>query len=203
MDSEKYAVIETLEVEDEDQRRTRMGSLLRRLDASSSAAGEAVNDTPRMDDRTAATVPPLELLSRVQAFLPQLAASNAELSRRIRDDPRSVDIENTAEAEQYIEMASIFSQLAHHGPAPPDTPYDADLREEDTFSESASSDSSGIDSGSESDSDVSESDVSDEGDTSSEESEKILRPIKPLPKRALRKPNIVVVGEEPLARGEP
>lgn len=46
------------------------------------------------------------VLSRVQAFLPELAASNAELARRAREDPKSVDIENTAADERYIEMAS-------------------------------------------------------------------------------------------------
>jgi len=42
-----------------------------------------------------------KLLSRVQAFLPQLEASNAILAQA---DPKSVDIENVPEGAQYIEM---------------------------------------------------------------------------------------------------
>ena len=45
------------------------------------------------------------VLSRVQAFLPELAASNADLLQRAREDPSSVDIESVnAEDPQYIEM---------------------------------------------------------------------------------------------------
>ena len=46
------------------------------------------------------------MLSRVQAFLPQLAESNAELARRAQSDPSAVDIENVDGDEAYIEMAS-------------------------------------------------------------------------------------------------
>lgn len=46
------------------------------------------------------------MLSRVQAFLPQLAESNAELARRVQSDPSAVDIENVNADEAYIEMAS-------------------------------------------------------------------------------------------------
>jgi hypothetical protein len=45
---------------------------------------------------------PATVLSRVQAFLPQLKASNALLARR---DPKSIDIENVGDEEgQYIQM---------------------------------------------------------------------------------------------------
>ena len=48
------------------------------------------------------------MLSRVQAFLPELAASNADLLRQAKEDPNSVDIENVDDDQaQYIEMVSL------------------------------------------------------------------------------------------------
>ena len=48
---------------------------------------------------------PLSVLSRVQAFLPQIEASNALLTQRMQEDPASVDIEHISEgSQQYIEM---------------------------------------------------------------------------------------------------
>jgi len=45
------------------------------------------------------------VLSRVQAFFPQLEASSRALLRRAQEDPSSVDIENVEECEEhYIEM---------------------------------------------------------------------------------------------------
>ena len=47
------------------------------------------------------------VLSRVQAFLPQLEASNAILAQRAREDPNSIDIEHIPDGmDQYIEMVS-------------------------------------------------------------------------------------------------
>jgi len=52
--------------------------------------------------------PPTELLSRVQAFLPQMEASNAILAQRAREDPNSVDIEHIPDRmDQYIEMIAL------------------------------------------------------------------------------------------------
>ena len=49
------------------------------------------------------------VLSRVQAFLPQLQASNALLEKRMHQDPESVDIEHLSEGmDQYIEMVSVM-----------------------------------------------------------------------------------------------
>ena len=49
------------------------------------------------------------VLSRVQAFLPQLEASNAILAQRTREDPNSIDIEHIPDGmDQYIEMASFI-----------------------------------------------------------------------------------------------
>ena len=56
------------------------------------------------------------VLSRVQAFLPELAASNADLLQRAREDPSSVDIESVnAEDPQYIEMVRTYIM---HAPCP-------------------------------------------------------------------------------------
>lgn len=50
------------------------------------------------------------VLSRVQAFLPQLEASNKALLLRAQEDPSSVDIENVEEDEEhYIEMVLFTS----------------------------------------------------------------------------------------------
>ena len=50
------------------------------------------------------------VLSRVQAFLPELAVSNADLLRRAKEDPDSVDIENVSDDQaQFIEMVSSFT----------------------------------------------------------------------------------------------
>ena len=50
------------------------------------------------------------MLSRVQEFLPELAASNADLLRRAKEDPNSVDIENVDDDQaQFIEMVSPFA----------------------------------------------------------------------------------------------
>jgi hypothetical protein len=57
----------------------------------------------------ASNQPPV--LSRVQAFLPQLQASNAILAQA---DPSSVDIENIQDDAQYIEM--VRTTPVHHCP---------------------------------------------------------------------------------------
>lgn len=45
------------------------------------------------------------VISRVQAFLPQLEASNTLLAQRMKENPTSVDIEHISEGmDQYIEM---------------------------------------------------------------------------------------------------
>ena len=53
-------------------------------------------------------MPYIKVLARVQAFLPQLEASNTDLLRRARENPESVDIENISDhAESHIEMVHI------------------------------------------------------------------------------------------------
>lgn len=52
------------------------------------------------------------VLSRVQAFLPQLEASNEILAQRAREDPNSIDIEHIPDGvDQYIEMVCLIFYL--------------------------------------------------------------------------------------------
>jgi hypothetical protein len=52
----------------------------------------------------------IPVLTRVQAFLPQMEASNILLSQRMQEDPTSVDIEHVPEGmDQYIEMVQSFA----------------------------------------------------------------------------------------------
>ncbi|KIJ94530.1 hypothetical protein K443DRAFT_35520, partial [Laccaria amethystina LaAM-08-1] len=100
---------ERLEIEDEDDKHERIRQILENLNSSSATTSSARDpDFPRFDfgDRKTYEVPPpSELLSRVQAFLPQIADSNNALSQRAQEDPGSVDIEHIEEgAERYIEM---------------------------------------------------------------------------------------------------
>ena len=56
---------------------------------------------------------PSELvLSRVEAFLPQFAASTAEIARRAQEDPDSVDIEKLGNEDSYIQMVRPTSRSA-------------------------------------------------------------------------------------------
>jgi hypothetical protein len=55
------------------------------------------------------------VLTRVQAFLPQMEASNTLLSQRMQDDPTSVDIEHVSEEMgQYIEMVQFLFYISHY-----------------------------------------------------------------------------------------
>ncbi|TEB28188.1 hypothetical protein FA13DRAFT_1794180 [Coprinellus micaceus] len=95
---------ERLDVEDDEARQKRLQSLLEHLSTPTSNPAATVPALPAPptglpkfdfgDRRTEAVVPNTELLSRVQAFLPQLEASNRELLARAKADPKSVDIEN-------------------------------------------------------------------------------------------------------------
>ncbi|KAI0916574.1 hypothetical protein AcV5_003025 [Taiwanofungus camphoratus] len=110
IDKAEGSTVETLDIEDEERRQARMHELFMKLDASSSTRhiSEEKQNMFNFDDRrTFATEPHRDLLSRVQRFLPQLAASNAELTRRLREDPRSIDLENIENDEHYIEMVSF------------------------------------------------------------------------------------------------
>ncbi|KAI0666433.1 hypothetical protein C8Q78DRAFT_1072385 [Trametes maxima] len=207
--------MEILEVEDEEERQERMQSLLSRLNSfpsNSSSTGTLAPPRPfDFGDRSTLTVaPPLELLSRVQAFLPELAASNAELARRAREDPESVDIENLGEdQQQYIEMNLGLGVFDHRGDLPSGIPVadvDLDARmadpssssESDTDDSSTSSDDSSDSSGLE---DESPSEVDSDLHIDASPGDKDEpRPKRPLPRRKApggKKPEIVVLSETP------
>ncbi|KJA16415.1 hypothetical protein HYPSUDRAFT_147737 [Hypholoma sublateritium FD-334 SS-4] len=184
--------VETLEVEDEEHRQARIQAYLEKLNASSQTRTfSQPQGMPKFDfgDRTTFPIkPPTELLSRVQAFLPQLEASNALLSQRAQEDPDSINIEHIPKGmEQYIEM-NLGLGLFEDRSAPK-----ADAAGTSEMSTSSSS----------SDSDDNEQAQNDSSDDDSDKSSEIItsfvpsRPVKPLPKRACNKgpPEIVVLHE--------
>ncbi|PFH45779.1 hypothetical protein AMATHDRAFT_71096 [Amanita thiersii Skay4041] len=200
-----------LDVEDEDQRHQRIRSFLEKLNAqpsSSSANGRtsthnASSGPLKFDfgDRTTYPVsPPTELLSRVQNFLPQIAASNTSLAGQ---DPTSINMEHLPpNAEQYIEMnlglgvfqtrpsPSITTTTTYSG-----TMYSIGQGQEKSGREVV-------------DVDVDMSSSDSDSDTDTDYSSEIItsfslepRVIKPLPRRSLAsrvvgKPQIVVLGEQ-------
>ncbi|KAL5535705.1 hypothetical protein ACEPAF_3799 [Sanghuangporus sanghuang] len=202
-----------LDIEDNNQRQLRLRQLLQQINDSSSTSNTHADNNSRIAAssnitpfvrpgpsssfdfgvrETHAVEPPSELLSRVESFLPQMEAANAELARRMESSPESVDIENLGDREddeeedeedgrqgQYIEMNLGLGVF--------------DIRRRplsDTTSSSSSSASSDDDSHStHSDDSHSDSDAS----TSGRPGSLLNRPIRPLPKRA--RPNIVVLNE--------
>ncbi|TFY63514.1 hypothetical protein EVG20_g6286 [Dentipellis fragilis] len=181
----KQKCSETLEVETEEERMSRLQNTFASLSSASAPAEDGVGTRPFDFGKreTFAVPPPTDLLARVQAFLPALKASNTELAQK---DPQSVDIENVGEEEgQYIEMnlgLGVFEQRKQGA----------------TSSESESSEDQQMDAASaRSDSD---SDSDSYSDTSSEDDiittiAKAARPTKPLPRRA--RPQIEVLGSAP------
>lgn len=132
-----------LEVEDEEQRERRIRTLLERLNETSrvNASTGITPDPimPRVSDRKAYPIePPIELLSRVQAFLPTIHASNEALAQQ---NPEDLDIENIGEDEEhYIEMnlgLGVFKAKRRNNNASNDSD------ESDSNSESSSQSSSG------------------------------------------------------------
>ncbi|KAJ3983152.1 hypothetical protein F5890DRAFT_1475593 [Lentinula detonsa] len=162
--------VEVLEVEDEDARAIRLQSIFEKLNSGSSSSSETTGSgmpypSFNFEERkTWAVDPPSELLSRVQAFLPQIEASNTILTQRAETDPQSVDMEQLEDdSERYIEMNLGLGV------------FDMEPQEQDTemtdssMSSSSSSSSSTSPSSSDSDSD------SDSSDSESElDSEEIL-----------------------------
>ncbi|KDR75971.1 hypothetical protein GALMADRAFT_247160 [Galerina marginata CBS 339.88] len=187
-------VVEKLEVEDEEARQARIQSYLEKLNSSSrSRAFTPPSGIPQFDfgDRKTFPVgPPAELLSRVQAFLPEFEASNALLTQRARLDPNSVDIEHIPEGmDQYIEMNLGLGIFEDRSKKMGQKNEDSEMT---TSSSSSSESTETSDRAQEDDSDF-DSDASSEIITSFVPS----RPIRPLPRRALNKPRpeIVVLGD--------
>ncbi|EMD32447.1 hypothetical protein CERSUDRAFT_126841 [Gelatoporia subvermispora B] len=192
-DKGKQRAAATLDVEDEEERHARMQELFKKLGTSGSPR-QGLEGPPKFDfgDRTTFPAPPSELLERVQAFLPQLAASNAELSRRVQEDPESVDIENVEEDEQYIEMNLGLGVLESRKDGAASS---SDSEDEDMSSATDSSSSSSSDSDSSSDLSESESESDLKEVPMDEDASSPARPVRPLPHRKT-KPEIVVLREE-------
>ncbi|KAG2155121.1 uncharacterized protein EDB93DRAFT_136765 [Suillus bovinus] len=174
-----------LEVEDEENRQQRIGTLLEQLNSSSSSPSRNTSNAapPTFDfgeRKTYAVDAPSELLARIQDFLPRLKEENDSLAQRIRENPSSVDIENIEEdVGQYIEM-NLGLGVLETRPKDSEPHSDEDSESEDSLW-SSSSDSS---SESESESDGSDSDSSSESDSSSIDIKAVSsRPLKPLPRR--------------------
>ncbi|CAL1693840.1 unnamed protein product [Somion occarium] len=195
-----------LDVEDEEQRQARMHNVLTQLDSKASRQAQAPPRPFEFGDRkTFAVEPPSELLCRLQSFLPELAASNAELVHRAREDPRSVDIENVEDESRYIEMNLGLGVFEDHSKTHPQTTgnstgthpgLDVDMSDD---ARTSSRSYGSTDSTSDSDSEMSEDDSSD-SDTSSVDiisdfASTISRPIRPLPRRTTTRPAIIVLDD--------
>ncbi|KZV61191.1 hypothetical protein PENSPDRAFT_693638 [Peniophora sp. CONT] len=163
---------ELLEVEDEEARRDRLQSILESVDArgSQSMPPPPVPPFPFGQQPTSPLPPPTDLLNRVQAFLPQFAASNAALAQQ---DPGAINMENIDPTqEQIIQMRlglGVYEERARRG-----------------SSSSSSSSSSSTSSASDSDSSDSSSDEDSDSDEDLDPISAFLmasRPARPLPRR--------------------
>ncbi|KAJ7753336.1 hypothetical protein DFH07DRAFT_824127 [Mycena maculata] len=201
--------IETLEIEDNEARIERIQHLLEKLNTIPPAPGvskESILNATRASQSGEGSGESLdELLARVQAFLPQIHASNAELATLAAMDPRSVDIENVDGDEKVIQMKlglGVFEDRTGKNRDPSSDEEGSGMdedSEEDEVSEDSDEDSTGSDSTStdESSSEDSNSGPKDEGRRRVAPLPKraiLSRPVKPLPRRGPR-PEIVVLSE--------
>ncbi|KAI0814748.1 hypothetical protein BC629DRAFT_1466891 [Irpex lacteus] len=191
---------ERLDVEDEESRQQRLHEVLMHLDKT---ATHQQQDLPRSfdfgDRKTFKIEPPTDLLSRVQAFLPEFAASTDEITRKAEEDPDSVDIEKLQNEGPYIRMdlgLGVFEERKG-GSSSSGNDSDTEMHDEDaTRTSSSSSGTSNSDSRSDSDSsDEYDSDSSVDIISSTMSTFQYKRPIRPLPRRKSTRPNIVVLGE--------
>ncbi|KAF5351335.1 hypothetical protein D9758_007973 [Tetrapyrgos nigripes] len=156
---QQQSSVEMLEVEDQDQRAKRFQFMFERMNASSTASRTPTN-VPEFKfdfgERKTFAVPPSQLLSRVQAFLPQMEASNALLAQKAQADPTSVDIEHVENGtERYIEM-NLGLGVFETKKAPSDE--DTEMSSSDSSSSSMSSSDSDSNSATSSTSSSSDSD---------------------------------------------
>ncbi|KAF7360352.1 hypothetical protein MVEN_00764900 [Mycena venus] len=210
-DKGKQPQRETIEVEDDDARLQRIQRILEKLNTGAPAAGRDVesilNAADASEPRPVNEGSLNELLARVQAFLPQIEASNAAL---VEKDPRSLDIENTDGDEKVIQMSlglGVFEDRSGREGSHSDSASDEessededeDAMEEDSSESSTSSDSSDESSSSEEESSSFESDdsgVPNQGRKFAPLPKRALlaRSIRPLPGKSSR-PEIVVLSE--------
>jgi len=136
--------VEKLEVEDDEARFQRLQSTLEKLNASSTATPTpSFSFNPPTQRSKPHPVPPSELLSRVQAFLPEFEASNEILAQRVQNDPSSVDIERVEDdAEEYIEMNLGLGVFEQRGARPEGGSEDESMSSSSSSSSSGSGDES-------------------------------------------------------------
>ncbi|KAJ6470089.1 glyoxal oxidase N-terminus-domain-containing protein [Mycena vitilis] len=204
---------ETIEVEDDDARLERIQRVLEQLNTTSPSAAdtagrgvEHIFNTAGPSDAVPRSEGDLsELLARVQAFLPQIEASNTALAEKASVDPRSVDIENVDGDEKVIQMnlgLGVFedrtgregeSESEEEGS---DGGEDEDGMEEDSDESSSDTDGSSSSESSSSDAESDDSGAPNLGRTFAPLPKRALlaRPTKPLPTRGGR-PEIVVLSE--------
>jgi len=231
-DARQSGKVEILEVEDEDARLKRFQSVFEKLNSSSPShehtrrgLGMPNFQFDLGERKTWAVEPPSELLSRVQAFLPQMEASNVILTERAEADPQSVDMEQVGdEAEPYIEM-NLGLGVFDMKPKAQSGNQDTEMNDSSSASCSSSSSSSltssssdSSDSDSDSDSDLDSEEIlsssipssllsrspryasSSFGSSESVEGKPRIRMIRPLPKRSGSsasgpRPNIIVLND--------
>ncbi|KIP04324.1 hypothetical protein PHLGIDRAFT_31403 [Phlebiopsis gigantea 11061_1 CR5-6] len=194
----KNRAIERLDVEDDEHRHERMHDLLMQLDSKTAAAPQHGPRTFDFGERkTFMAEPPSALLSRVEAFLPQFAASTADITRRAQEDPDSVDIEKLGDEGRYIQMnlgLGVFEERKRGASSSP--AGDSDTEMHGSESSATSSDSSSHSQNDESDSSSDGYDSDSSVDIiSSAVSMASYRPIRPLPRRKSTRPQIVVLGD--------
>ena len=144
------------------------------------------------------------VLSRVQAFLPQIQSSNEVLNQRMQEDPTSVNIEHISEdMDQYIQMVGFLTHpyrvshpcIQNLGLGVFEDRSNRTQDNHDTVMSSASSSSASSSSSEEVDQD---SDIDSDASSEIITSFVPVRPIKPLPRRSLNRtrPQIVVLEEK-------
>lgn len=200
MTTTRNDAMDILDVEDEDQRQQRMHGILMQLDSQLHARRQqklaAKMSYDFGDRKTFMVPPPSELLSRVEAFLPQFAASTADITRRAQADPDSVDIEKFGHPGPYIQMKLGLGVYEEKRGTPSSSAgeSDAEMDHHVSSATSSSSDSAFTSQGDDS-SDEYDSDSSVDIISSAMSSLQAARPIRPLPRRKTTRPQIVVVGD--------
>ncbi|KAJ6469043.1 hypothetical protein C8R47DRAFT_1151025 [Mycena vitilis] len=203
----KQPPLETIEVEDADARLERIQRVLEQLNTTSPAAAadtagrgmERIFNTAGPPDNVPRSEGSLnELLGRVQAFLPEIEASNTALAEKASLDPRSVDIENVDGDEKVIQMnlgLGVFEdRTGREGEGESDESSDED---EDGMEEDSDESSSDTDDSASSAAESDDPGAPNLGRTSAPLPKRVLlaRPSKPLPKRGGR-PEIIVLSEK-------
>jgi len=181
---------ELLDVEGDDEREARLRDLLHRANSTASASFPSGPSPLDFGIRETHSVqPPSELLERLQQFLPQMEAANAQLAQRARDDPESVDIEHLDHSAHgpYIEMnlgLGVFDMRQRGSGSARTRSHSAETSSDD----SSASEDDATDTDSQ-DSAISGSSIEDEHHVLNNVSTQ--RPTRPLPKRS--RPSIVVL----------